>query len=316
MVPEEQRPVPVAVALLADLAAEQLGRHREVLPGRPEELLPWKEWTCYKGMYSVTRLGGNDCTKYVDGREVSRFGGQLFPSLAETELRTPYMQRVCRRSKWSAADEEGMLEVGGWGLPMYVSGQVPEVAMACVDCTAFYLQLMAKFSTQVEYRPDSGSWAPVGGYWVDQADLRRHKSLYASIATRAWRSRTVTLWKKGNPEARPATYLYQPQAWRLLTDIAHSMAYEAVQAFGVPRVAVDEFWLPETAVEAFQGWLYERWDLQSKVKHRWTPRSRSSWPLKPHNGVRELSAEVRGRLVAGMTGAGPRDPMFAATVLR
>ena len=94
------------MSLLLDLADEQLGKHRVVLAGRPEELVPWKEWTCYKGTFSIIRLAGHGSIRYVDGREDSTFGGTFFPSLAETELRTPYMRRVCKRSKWSWRDEE------------------------------------------------------------------------------------------------------------------------------------------------------------------------------------------------------------------
>lgn len=299
------------MSLLVDLAFEQLDHARKVLDGRPEELIPWKEWTCYKGMYHVTRLG-QACTKYVDGRQESKFGPTIFASVAETELRTPYMKRVCGRSRWSEGDEVAMWAVRGFELPEYYDGRVPVGPMACVDLRNFYVQIMLRFSTQVEYRAGTGCWAPVGNYWVDVAELRRHKPLYASIVSRAWRSKTITLWKKGNPEKVASTFLYQPQAWRLLCDIIQAVAQEAHGSFGVPRMSVDEFWVPIGDVASFQEWLQERWSLASAVKGLWEPTGLPGdyWPLWHRSRLREQSELVRDRLAQEMTGAGPRDEPF------
>lgn len=296
------------VSLLLDLAGEQLGKHRVVMPGRPEELLPWKEWTCYKGTFHITRLGG-DCTRYVDGREEATFGGTIFPSLAETELRTPYMRRVCKRSHWSLRDEDAMVEVTNAGLPDYWDPTVPTVPMACVDARAYYVQLMARFSTQVEYRAGTGSWSPTGGYWVDLAELRRHKVLYASCVTRTWRSKAVTLYKRGEATQQPSTWLYQPQAWRLAMDITHAWAYEAQLAFPVARISVDEAWLPADQADSYRAWLAERWGLTSRVKTLWEPGDYwPTWSLR--NRVREQSQLVRDRLARNFTGSGAGDEPF------
>ena len=296
------------MSLLLDLADEQLGKHRVVLAGRPEELVPWKEWTCYKGTFSITRLAGHGSIRYVDGREDSTFGGTFFPSLAETELRTPYMRRVCKRSKWSWRDEEAMWDVQGGSLPDYWDPNVPDGPMVCVDAKAYYVQLMERFSTQVEYRAGTGSWAPTGGYWVDLGELRRHKVLYASCVTRTWRSKAVTLYKRGVAEQKASTWLYQPQAWRLVMDITHAWAYEARLAFPVARICVDEVWLPQPEVESYQAWLAERWGLSSVAKAVWVPGE--YWPLWHRDRVREQPQLVRDRLARNFTGSGAGDGAF------
>ncbi len=311
------------MSLLVDLAGEQLERHREVLPGNPEELTPWQEWTVYKSQHAITRLcGPGRSIRYVDGREESLFGGRLFSTLTEVELRYPYMKRVCRRSRWSDADEIAMHEVEAAGLPFYQDGIPPSVPLARVDATAYYLQIMTKASTQVEYRPSTGSWAPIGNYWVDTGELCLHKPLYASMPTRGWRRRTVPIWKKGVREEVRSTYLYQPQAWRFLCDLTHAIAFEA-RAMGAVRGLVDENWFPVAVVASWQGYLEDRYDIISKLKCVLHPRCVCTliwepgmpWPLRHTARVRELPEAVRNRLAWGMTGAGPRDPCFSGSLV-
>lgn len=302
------------MSLLVELANAQTDRSRQVVAGNPNDVLPWKEWTCYRGQAHITRLGGA-CTRYVDGREESVFGGTLFPSLAETELRTPYMRRVCRQSRWNAVDEEAMwlADLKG-GLPDYSTGQPPDEPMACMDCRTYYVQLMERFSTHVEYRAGTGAWGPTGGYWVDLAELRQHKTLYASCVTRAWRCKTITLWKKGQPEAKRSTYLYQPQAYALLCDITHAWAYEAAVRFQAPRVAVDEVWVPVALSGAYSDWLASRWGLVSRVKSTWEPGD--YWPLWSRDRLVGQSQLFRDRLAHGLTGGGGRRAAFSGSFSR
>jgi hypothetical protein len=176
--------------------------------------------------------------------------------------------------------------------------------MVLVDINYFYWQLMQHFSTQVEYRPASGSWAPVGGYWLDSAELVRHKVLYAAIATYAWRSRTATLWMKGEAQEMKSTSFYQPQAWRLLCDIAHAIAGEAVEQWGCSRMMVDGYWFPPDVAPSFMAWLEERWGMLSTIKEAWEPGGR--WPLWPNTQqLRPISELVRKGLRVELTGGDP-----------
>jgi hypothetical protein len=292
---------------LVDLATEAADLPRELVLGRPEELCPdWKKWSCYKSDARIIRLMGNRrAIRYVDKRAVgTNFGGQEFPTLMDVDVLRPYMARAMGRSRWGPRDTEAMEELNGMGLPFFTNGVMPTGPMVLVDINYFYWQLMQHFSTQVEYRPASGSWAPTGGYWLDSAEVARHKVLYAVLATSVWRSRTVTLWVKGEATERKATQFYQPQAWRLLCDIAHAIAGEAVEQWGCSRMMVDGYWFPPDVAPSFMAWLEERWGMLSTIKEAWEPGGR--WPLWPNTQqLRPISELVRKGLRVELTGGDP-----------
>lgn len=289
--------------LLLSLAEAQMGKRRVVVDDWADHRPDIRQMTCYRGQHSIFQLAGPRSVRWCDGSVSAEVGGAYFPSLYIGELRTAYL-RSCGAgaTRWDSTDVAACNEVAQDAVPGWVTAPGTE-PLVQLDGVKTYLQWMIKFSSQVIYNAGTGVWAPIGEPWRDVAELRRHKELYSSICTRTWRSPTRTLWRRGVPEEQRSTYFYQPQAWRLLSDIMHAQAQEAVAMWDVKRVMADAYWVPESRATEFELFMAERWGFEMQVKDRWEPGE--PWPQMEACSIRVQDDAKRQALAWRLAGNGP-----------
>ena len=309
---------------------------QERYDGLPREQVEWARWLEVEAphrsgflasMAKVFTTAGRHPQRFCDRDSRSVFGGVEFAGMHELEVRGTYLRRclgeeALHRRYWSRADEAAAEEV--WAVsrfspPSYYAPPPVDAGLVEVDLVAAYVQMFEHFSTRVEYRTASGIWAPVGEPFLDTGELRRHKTVYASIASHAWRSRHSPRWVRGEwVEQRGISATYNPQAARLLVDILHAVAQEMVGLLGAVAVKTDSYVLRADRASLAIDYLRGRWGLESRVKTAWEPGQ--PWPTSwAHNyqatrsNIREQADQVRQNLALGMTGEG--TPLEACPML-
>jgi hypothetical protein len=270
----------------------------------------------YAGMHSFATLGRHS-VRYCDARVSTTIAGVEFPGMWEGELRRPYVSACMGgvRSLWSRTDEDAMREIVGIEIPHYCRGGEPDEPMVGIDLNNAYFSIAQHFSTQVEYRADSGLWTPAGNPWQDIAELNRHKQLRTVICSRGWRTKTTSIWRHGEAVERRNAVHYQPQAWRLLSDYLHAIAQEAIGLFGAWAVLTDEYLVPASRGDELRVFLAQRWGLASKVHRTWEPGE--PWPWARARGtvchVRSQDDAKRQRLAWALADNGPSEPCLVAS---
>jgi hypothetical protein len=270
------------------------------------------------GWRSDARFACLDRHVFADTTATIEVEGTTVPTVTDMSLRSPYMESCDpRRTRWTRDTEDYWGQIGD-AMPFYHRG-TPVEPVVLVDMTAAYWTIMQRMSTRAEYRAGTGSWCAVGEEWQAPAEVGRHKALYSSIASHAWRVKHPVMWRQGEPvESTGAQRHYQPQAWCLLCDILHAVAQEAVESWEAVRVIADGAWVPARRYRAYQAALRARWGLESHVEGFWAPGrpwyAREGGP-KGHREVTEAASSirpqarvVRDRLAAGLLDGAPAVP--------
>ena len=309
------------MTLLADLAAE-VHDYR----GRRYPVANWPEFRerdvphmkGYLGFHTFTTLGRHPL-RYADARAKCKIAGVEYAAMSELELRSPYID-ACngekRAAKWGGPDEDGLAEISGLEIPHYCKGGQPVTPVVGFDMDHSYWQFVSHFSTQVEYRPTSGAWAGVGAPWRDLETLYPLKMMRSAICTASWRNKTAT-WAHEGEEHQTRSPYYQPQAWRLLSDILMSWAQETVALFDPWAIVVDCVVLEPEKVEDYQDFLADRWGATAHLERSWEPGKAWQWPLAKsrQDNLRPIGDLIRQRLAWTLTDQGPTDaPLLAERV--
>ena len=306
------------MSLLTDLAQEVHHFH-----GRRVPVEDWPRWVAeeapkrkgFLGYHCFTTLGGRP-TRFADASVPCEVGGLVLPAMSELELRSPYIN-ACnggrRRARWGARDEDAMLEIERQAIPYYRREGLPARPVVGLDMDASYWSFVRHFSTQVEYRPNTGAWAGVGADWQDIPTLLPMKPLRSSICSTAWRNKFAT-WGNGDEAKQVRVPHYQPQAWRLLSDYLMSWAYETVGLFHAHAIIVDCAVIDARYEQDFREYAYDRWGATFHVDKRWEPGQEWPWKARrPHSNLREVPDKVRQRLSWTITDGGPHDAPLIGT---
>lgn len=304
------------MTLLTDLAQEV-----HEFGGRRVPVDNWAEFVSHDtphlkgflGFHTFTTLGRRPW-RYCDSHVVTEVAGQRFEGMSQLELRNPYL-RACghRRSKWSSQDEDAYYEVGGLTVPSYRRKGMPKGAVVGLDMDYSYWQFVRHFTTQVEYRPESGVWAGVGYDWQDWETLRPLKTTRSAIVSSSWSNKYAT-WTFQSDEHQVRNPFYQPQAVRLLSDYLHSWAQEVWALFDPWAIIVDCAVLDADKAQDFLEFSADRWGLTFHADKSWEPGEQWPWAKGVHarSNLRPIPDKVRQRLAWQLTGQGPMDaPLIA-----
>lgn len=305
------------MTLLLDLAREV-----HEFAGRREPVEEWRQFCRDRvptmrarvGDHSVTTMGRYP-RRFVDAAMWCRIGGERFAHMWEAEPRSRYID-ACNggkaKARWAARDHEAMEAIRGAEIPHYRKAGTPTVPCVCIDLDAAYWSFARHFSTQVEYAPDSGSWAAVGSEWRDLPTLMRAKVLRSTICTVSWHNRFGAWYDHGERHETRSPY-YQPQAYRLLSDYLMSVAQEVVALFDPWAVNNDGYVIEAHQADDLTEFLADRWAASSKVEKSWAPGEPWPWVDRhPRCAIRPVPDLVRQRLAWAMTGQGPQSGRMRA----